>query len=145
ASRFKLSFRGEMLGQESQRSGPRRLVGMAAIAVLSTVHKSMARAGIREKLMRFLKLRELRVEFRHVFGRRVLIVCAKMTLERTEDFSAALERRRKVASHGAKGVARIIGHRRVKGRVARRHEVDHPSAHAETDDADAFTIDGLMA
>src|SRR5262245_3011510 len=95
ASQFKLSFRGEMLAEESYRPGPRSLVGATTIALFSAVHESMARARIGKKLMRLSKLRKFRVQFRHIFRRRILIIRAKVALERTEDFSAALERRRK--------------------------------------------------
>src|SRR6266576_379881 len=130
-----------MPGQKVESSRPGSFVGVAAIAFFRAIHKRMAGIGVGMKFMLLLELLELGVELRHVFWRRIAIVGAKVALERTVNFRAPFERRRNVPSPRAKSVARIISDRCFECRNGGSHEINHPPAHAKSDNPDLSGVD----
>src|SRR5205823_1919437 len=123
---------------------PRSFVGMAAIAFLGAVHKGVGSIRIRIKFMGLMKLAERGVEFRHVFGRRIAVISAKMTLQRAMNFGATLERRCHVTSPSTKRIPGIIRDRRFERQCGGRHQIHYSPAHTEADDADPLAVDGIV-
>src|SRR4030095_4188030 len=70
---------------------PRQCGGVRPVVRRTGVAERMGCAGVAMKLMPLIVARKFRVEFAHVIRRRILVVGAKMSLNRATDFARAFE------------------------------------------------------
>ncbi len=82
-----------MPANKLQGLGPGKGRGVGSIVGRAGVAKCMRRPGVGMELVRFAELGKLGVELAHVLRRGVLVLCAKMSLDRAVDLARAIERR----------------------------------------------------
>src|SRR5919108_1756131 len=98
------------------------------------VGKSMSRARIRVKLVSLTPAGKFCVELAHIFGGRVLIVRAEVSLNGAADLARPLERRGTLAE-GYHCTAAIKHHSGLQISTSGRHQINDSSSHAKADDA----------
>src|ERR687892_2647655 len=112
----------------------RPVIGRARIG------KSMSGARVRMKLVSFAPAGEFRTQLAHIFGRRVLVLRAEVSLNGAANLPRPVKRRCTVAKRHHRATA-VKHHAGFETPTRRRHEIDEPSAHAKADDAQSSAVD----
>src|SRR5581483_300732 len=114
-----LLLTAQMPGKKPEGPRPRSARRMLAVIPRAEIGESVGRVRVGMKFVRLPQPRQLGVEFLHVRGRRIFIVRAEVTQDRTVNVLGALERRGPLAPRG-KWIAAVVHHARFDLRIHRR-------------------------
>src|SRR5580765_1363786 len=132
-----------MLRKETERPRPRSVRRVFAVIARAEVGEGVSSIGIGMKFMRLAETSQLSIEFLHVRRRRILIVFAEVTHNRTVNILRPLEWRWAIAP-GVEWIATVVHDTGLDIRIHRRHEIHRAPAHAESNDADLRRVHRLV-
>src|SRR5262249_34071733 len=124
-----------MLPKKSKGSGPRSVGRMLAIVARAEIGESVGGVGIGIEFVRLFKFRYFGIELLHICRRRILIVLAEVTHDRTVDLLGSFEGRFPVAP-SRKRVAAVVHDAGLDILTRYTHQIDDAPAHAKAHDAD---------